>query len=117
MINKMAQYLLEQTLQNRSFAGPFAYSNNAAQKVFAGSIPSVPVTVMMETLARMQSGHATEKHAYAMANTLSTGDDKVCNTEFKECCTASGATRLDQVDAGQLKFCADNWSTCNNIQQ
>lgn len=115
--NKMAKYLLEQAMQNRSFSGPFAYYQNGTNKVFAGDIATVPLPIMMDTLARMQSGNATEKHAYAMANTLSTGDNKVCDREFQECCSASGATRLDEVGAGQLKQCADNWSVCKNTQQ
>ena len=109
----MAEFLLEQLRQNRSFSGPFAYYSNTPMKIFAGDVASIPAPIVMDALARMQSGNATEKHAYAMAHTLSTGDEKVCDRNFKDCCSSLGAVRIDQVDASHMQACADTWSTCS----
>lgn len=58
--------VLTDALQDRSFAGLFAYSSNVPMKVFAGNEPSVPVSVLVDALDAMQAGKAPKAAARNM---------------------------------------------------
>ena len=45
----MSDVLVARALQDKSFAGPFAYENSSVNKVFAGDTPKVPPEVLLKS--------------------------------------------------------------------
>jgi hypothetical protein len=95
--------VLNDALQDRSFAGLFAYSSNAPMKVFAGHDPAVPVSVLVEALDTLQGGCAPKGAAPAMHHAASAqlkSCQKSCLTQH-ETCMSSNNTPASCVASAQ----------------
>ena len=59
--NRLSDLLMDLAFEDRTFAGPFAYYSNVPMKVFAGNVPSVPLSQMRTLVAAedalLSSGH------------------------------------------------------------
>jgi hypothetical protein len=110
-----AAWLAAQTMENPSFAGPYAYFQNSPQKIFAGGVASVPAPFIIEALSLMQKGQANEKQMYAMGHSLAAQDTGVCTNctqDFQACCASTGAERIEQVSPDLMKTCMQSYGKC-----
>lgn len=88
-----ADNLLMDALQDRSFAGLFAYSSNVPMKVFAGQEPTVPVSALVDALDALQGGSAPKGAVRAMHDAASaqlSGCQKACLNQHEACMAGGG---------------------------
>ena len=74
-------------LADRSFAGPYAYSDSAPFKVLAGTQKSVPIEYVIEALDEIQAGQGAH-HSESMKGVLKPTmpeKDRLCNELFDAC--------------------------------
>jgi hypothetical protein len=89
-----ADVVLKDAMQDRSFAGLFAYSSNVPMKVFAGNEPSVPVSVLVDALDTLQGGSAPKGAAQAMqyaASAQLSGCQASCMAQHESCMSGGNA--------------------------
>ena len=85
--------VISDAIQDRSFAGLFAYSSNVPMKVFAGNEPTVPVSVLVDALDALQGRNAPSGVARSMqyaAAAHPTGCQTSCLQSFETCVKGGG---------------------------
>jgi len=108
-----ADVVLKDALQDRSFAGLFAYSSNVPMKVFAGNEPAVPVSVLVDALDALQGGSAPMGAAKAMqyaAAAQPSACQNSCMQSFQACMASGGS---ESTCVPQANACA---SQCPMVQ-
>jgi hypothetical protein len=98
-----ADVVLKDAIQDRSFAGLFAYSSNVPMKVFAGNEPAVPVSVLVDALDTLQGGSAPKGAAQAMqyaASAQLSSCQKSCLAQH-EACMSDGSQPASCVASAQ----------------
>ena len=106
----VADILIKDGMQDRSFAGLFAYSSNVPMKVFAGNEPTVPVSALVDALDMLQSGSAPKGAAKAMQYAASpqlSDCQKTCLAQHQTC-MSSGSNPGSCVSSAQA--CASQCS-------
>lgn len=68
-LSRASDIIVATAMADRSFAGPYAYSDNSPFKVLAGTQKSVPIEYVIEALDEIQAGHGSH-HAPAMQGVL-----------------------------------------------
>lgn len=105
---RASDQVLKDGLRDRSFAGLFAYTSNVPMKVFAGNEPAVPVSVLVDALDALQSGHAS-KHGAAQMHGAATAHMSKCQ---EACMGMHGACMQMGMDP---QICVSSTQECGKL--